>query len=614
MITWTTTVEPEVVLEEGTMVDEFRVVRLLGKGGMGEVFLARDTKLGRKVALKLIRPRTLGGVDAARRFMREAQLTASFSHPHIVTVYRVGEHEGRPYLALEFLEGQNLRQRLQEERPGAREAIRIGLAVAQALAEAHRHKVLHRDLKPENVFLAKDGGVRVLDLGLAKALDGADELGELGELGATGAMVVPGATGVPDVEGATEGATAALRTGTGIKTVTETVTETERIGVPEGAGGGVEKADNGETKSTLCGTTRYIAPEGWLGEEIGEAADVWALGLILAELLTARHPYHGLAGARLRLRVVAGERVPLAVPAPEVPPELVELVVRCLDKDPVERPSALAVARGLEEALAKGGRKRILAEESPFRGLFSFGELHADLFFGRDAEIAAFLERLREQPVLAVVGPSGSGKSSFAQAGVVPRLREQGSWLVLLVRPGNDPFAALAARLEGGESTRRVAAQHSSEDVSRLQRMLAEHEDMSLDEAEKRLEGGLAVRLYDSPRLLNVLLGELAARQRSKVLLLVDQIEEAYTLVADENVRSRFLQAVCSAADDVRGPVRAVFTVRDDFLGRLAESGELEAALRQVTVLRKPGPEALRDILCRPIEAMGYRYQDEALV
>ncbi|MFH0902912.1 MAG: WD40 repeat domain-containing protein, partial [Pseudomonadota bacterium] len=92
------------------------------------------------------------------------------------------------------------------------------------------------------------------------------------------------------------------------------------------------------------------------------------------------------------------------------------------------------------------------------------------------------------------------------------------------------------------------------------------------------------------------------------------QIEEAYTLVADENVRSRFLRAGCSAADDVRGPVRAVFTVRDDFLGRLAESGELEAALRQVTVLRKPGPEALRDILCRPIEAMGYRYQDEALV
>ncbi|MFH0903025.1 MAG: serine/threonine-protein kinase [Pseudomonadota bacterium] len=178
-LTWTTVTEPEVVLAEGTMVDELRVVRLVGRGGMGEVYLARDTKLGRKVALKLIRPRTLGSGDAVARFMREAQLTASFSHPNIVTVYRVGEHEGRPYLALEFLEGQNLRQRLQEERPGVREAVRIGLAIAQALAEAHRHRVLHRDLKPENVLLAKDGGVRVLDLGLAKALEDSGEVGDL---------------------------------------------------------------------------------------------------------------------------------------------------------------------------------------------------------------------------------------------------------------------------------------------------------------------------------------------------------------------------------------------------------------------------------------------------
>ncbi|MFH0900909.1 MAG: serine/threonine-protein kinase [Pseudomonadota bacterium] len=167
MTTWTTAIDRDPVLVAGTMVDEFRVVRLVGQGGMGQVYLARDTKLGRKVALKLVRPRAFRAGEVANRFVREAQLTASLNHLNIVTVYRVGEFAGGPYLAREFLESRDLRQRLQEERPGVREAMRIGLAIAQALAEAHRHQVLHRDLKPENVLLTRDGGVRVLDFGLA---------------------------------------------------------------------------------------------------------------------------------------------------------------------------------------------------------------------------------------------------------------------------------------------------------------------------------------------------------------------------------------------------------------------------------------------------------------
>ncbi|MFH0903420.1 MAG: serine/threonine-protein kinase, partial [Pseudomonadota bacterium] len=625
--TWTTVGEPEVVLREGTMVDEFRVVRLVGRGGMGDVYLARDIKLGRKVALKLIRPRTLGSGNAVARFMREARLTASFSHPHIVTVYRVGELKGRPYLALEFLEGQNLRQRLQEERPGIREAMRIGLAVAQALAEAHRHRVLHRDLKPENVLLAKDGAVRVLDLGLAKVLDQSGGIPAEDDTGDSPGEV-DAAVGVQEAEAEAEaieaprwpaGETAAPERRTSSQREAEAEAEPERVVAEADDAARFEArtaTDQVESKSTICGTVRYLAPESWLGKEISEAADVWAFGLILAELVTGQHPYRGLSGGLLRRRVVAAEPVPLVFPPPgtEVPRELVKLIASCLDKDPERRPSALAVANRLEEAFSQSGRPRKLAEESPFRGLFSFGEIHADLFFGRDAEIAAFLERLREQPVLAVMGPSGSGKSSFVQAGVVSRLREQGSWVILMLRPGNDPFAALAARLEGGESTKRVKPLNSSMMVSHLHSLLAEQEDMTLEEAERRLAGGLALQLQDSPPLLNVMLAELAERQHSKVLLLVDQIEEAYTLVIDERVRSRFLRAVCGAADDARGPVRVVFTVRDDFLGRLAESGELEAALRQVTVLRRPGTEALRDILCKPIETMGYRYEDEGLV
>jgi serine/threonine protein kinase len=140
----------EAVIAPGTMVDSFKVARLIGRGGMGEVYLARDMKLGRKVALKVVHPEALGDARNAERFSFEARVTARFSHPHIVTIFAVGEHNGSPYVALEYLEGQTLRERMEELRPSVKETLRIGLAIAEALSEAHRHKVLHRDLKPEN--------------------------------------------------------------------------------------------------------------------------------------------------------------------------------------------------------------------------------------------------------------------------------------------------------------------------------------------------------------------------------------------------------------------------------------------------------------------------------
>ena len=145
--------QPEEAFLPGSQVDHFQIVRQLGRGGMGEVYLARDTTLGRRVALKVIHPARLGARTATERFLREARTTASFNHPNIVTVYFAGKHGGRPYVALEYLEGQTLRQRMREGRPALKETLRWGVAIADALAEAHRHRVLHRDLKPENVML-----------------------------------------------------------------------------------------------------------------------------------------------------------------------------------------------------------------------------------------------------------------------------------------------------------------------------------------------------------------------------------------------------------------------------------------------------------------------------
>ncbi|MFH0900760.1 MAG: serine/threonine-protein kinase, partial [Pseudomonadota bacterium] len=254
------------LLPPDSMVDHFRVVRLVGRGGMGEVYLARDTLLNRKVALKVVHPRYLDSVEAVTRFMHEAQLTASLSHPHIVTVYAVGKHDGRPYLALEYLEGQNLRQRLDEERPGVRESLRIVLAIAQALAEAHRHQVLHRDLKPENVILAKDGRLRLVDLGLANKVTAAVTQpatnGETGEADEA-------RTGVLAVD-----ATTALRMGSERRSVTvgrshEGVEGRVEAGDGKGNGkGGGEGESVGEdghdcptAAGILQGTPAYMAPE-----------------------------------------------------------------------------------------------------------------------------------------------------------------------------------------------------------------------------------------------------------------------------------------------------------------------------------------------------------------
>ncbi|MFH0902820.1 MAG: serine/threonine-protein kinase, partial [Pseudomonadota bacterium] len=590
-----------------TLVDHFKVVRPLGRGGMGEVYLARDTVLGRRVALKLIQPGELDSDEARSRFLREARITASFNHPHIVTVYAVGEYEGRPYLALEYVEGETLRARMQQQRLAEREAARIGLAIAKALAEAHRRQILHRDLKPENVVLAKDGCIRVLDFGIARAMrDAAKAMGASAEFSAI------------DCE---------------------------------------ERADGEATEPRfVCGTPAYLAPECWLGKPDSEATDIWSLGVVLYEMLGCRRPYADFAPDALRVVVASSDPTPsLRSVARQIPAELSDLVDRCLEKDPSQRPVAAAIAESLENMLL-AGRRQLGAEECPFRGLLSFQERHSDLFFGRESEVAAFLEAVREQAVLPVVGPSGAGKSSFVQAGVVPRLREQGSWTVLSIRPGGDPFAALAARLRQGDVTSGTwtsiqRTEHTALTAASVLARMDRSAVFTPTRGDRTLnappagtglgpiglgpelgsgstpageDGGtpaiaacakpLAEQIRESPRLLGILLHQEAADSGSKILLFVDQMEEVYTLVDDADTRRRFMEAVCSAAEDPSDPVRVVLTIRDDFLIRVAEGTEAINALSRMIVMRRPGLEMLRNVLLRPVEAAGYRYEDPALI
>ena len=573
--------------ESGRMVEHFRVMRPLGRGGMGEIYLARDTKLGRKVALKVVQPAALGSREAIDRFLFEARATARFSHPHIVTIHAVGEDSGKPYVALEYLEGQTLRQRLEDEQPGVGEILRIGLAIAEALQEAHRQELLHRDLKPDNVMLCQDGRPRVLDFGLAKS----------------------------------------------VVSENESLSDTLTSALSKQQGSDIQGTFQTQVQG-IKGTPAYMAPEQWMERTATGATDVWALGVILYELVCGRRPYEGTDYVQQALQVCSPRQVPPVERGRDVPGGLSELIGECLEKDPAGRPSTEAVVERLRSML-RPESEQLSADQSPFLGLLPFDEQHSHLFFGRESEVAAFLERVRREPVLPVVGPSGAGKSSFVQAGVTPRLRERAELIVLQCRPGRQPFSTLASRIVAAQQAGSEGNHHSpfgletgpgmSDDpagrsdpadgvaagVEKVNSVTSpEQEAAGSHEAAERLSH----QLRASPALLNLVLSRLADRRKRSVLLYVDQLEELYTLVDDVEVRSRFMEALCTASDDAELPVRVVFTLREEFLSRLAEGPGVREAMGRITVLRSPGPGALKEILLRPVEAAGYSYEDPLLV
>jgi len=163
-------------LDGAPVIPGYRLVRLLGEGGMGRVYLAEDEALGRRAAVKVMPARRVDGEDARARFLREARLLASVEHPNVVRVYAFGEAEGQPYLVMEYVEGESLADRLRRERRlGQPEALRIARAVTEALAAAWESGVVHRDVKPSNILVDRNGHVRVADFGLAKpTVDSAD--------------------------------------------------------------------------------------------------------------------------------------------------------------------------------------------------------------------------------------------------------------------------------------------------------------------------------------------------------------------------------------------------------------------------------------------------------
>jgi Tol biopolymer transport system component len=275
----------------GGRLGPYEIVSSLGAGGMGEVYKARDTRLDRTVAIKVLPSSLAHDPEFRARFDREAKSISALNHPHICTLYDVGETDGSAYLVLEHLEGETLAERLTRGPLPVADTLVIASQVAEALDKAHRQGIVHRDLKPANVFLVRGlGGAphcKLLDFGLAKP-------------------------GVPVTSGAFE---------------------TRLATSPPPAATGAPLTAQG----TILGTFQYMAPEQIEGQEADSRADIWAFGCVLYEMLTGRRAFEGKSQASLIASILERQPIPIAELQPLTPPALGRIVRTCLDKDPDNR-------------------------------------------------------------------------------------------------------------------------------------------------------------------------------------------------------------------------------------------------------------------------------------
>jgi eukaryotic-like serine/threonine-protein kinase len=269
-----------VSLATGTRLGRYEVEELIGAGGMGEVYRARDSHLRRAVAIKLLPTIFADDPERLRRFEQEARATAALNHPGVMAVYDVGTDPKAPYLVTELLDGATLRDRIKEERFSVARAVDFGTQIADGLTAAHGHRIVHRDLKPENLFVTRDGRVKILDFGLARLTAG-DAAHPHGQLDMTGELSMPHA---------------------------------------------------------IIGTLGYMSPEQARGDRADHRADIFALGCVLYEMLEGKPAFGGQTPADL-LSSVLKDTPPALTSGPDhaLPPAVGPIVARCLEKDPDAR-------------------------------------------------------------------------------------------------------------------------------------------------------------------------------------------------------------------------------------------------------------------------------------
>jgi len=466
---------------------------VLGRGGMGEVWLARDVKLQVDVALKVVRPERLGDEGALERLRSEVRSARAVASPHVCRVYDLVEAESLECVSMEYVDGTTLRQLLDARSPlTLAEAREIALQLLAGLAAIHEAGLVHRDVKPENVMRTRAGRVVLMDFGIAKAA----------------------------------------------------------------ASGG-----------TVAGSPAYWAPEQAAGAPADPRADVFATGIVLAEMVAPG----GTRDVETRRALWQGLR--------EDPPRVPDTpwsdaIRRAVATNPAERyPSAQALARALEEI---AHRVTGVEDAQPYPGLAAFTEAEAEYFFGREAEVEEVWKKLPGRHLLAVVGPSGAGKSSFLRAGLIPAKPE--GWAHLICTPGDAPFVALGQAL----------VPEVSRDTHAMRQML------------RFEDADVAVGLFRRWR-----------GDHTEALVIVDQLEELFTLNPPD-VQTRFASLLSRLVLDA--DVHVLLSIRDDFLLRCQAHEALRPIFEGLVPLGPPTGDALRRALVQPALKCGYTFEDESLV
>lgn len=446
------------MLPAGALIGPYRVIRMIGRGGMGIVYLASDPRLDRQVAVKVLSPQRSADEQWVRRFRREARAASGLNHPNILTIHEVGETQGTHFIATEFVDGITLRGRLSLDRLPVETAVDFARQMASALAVAHTAGICHRDLKPDNVMIRDDGLLKILDFGLAKVF----RHPLLGESTS-------------------------------------------------------DQSQFSSTPGQVIGTLNYMSPEQARGQETDARTDVFSFGIMLYQMLTGRHPFKADSATDVLASILDRAPQPLADHGGEVPAELSRLVHRCLNKDKTRRPALgeialeLAAFRGVERPgeagkketkpafavpvateadsgtsgrqasltaatprlpvvrYARSGDVNIAWQElgsGPIDVVFVMGWVSHLEWFWREPSFASFLRRLASFSRVILFDKRGTGLSDRVPVGQLPTLEQRVDDVRAVMEAAGSQQAVLCGVSEGGPMCTLFAATHPQRTIA----------------------------------------------------------------------------------------------------------------------------------------------------
>ena len=379
-------------LTAGTRLGPYEIQNALGAGGMGEVYRARDTRLERTVAIKILPAHLSSHADLKTRFEREARAVSSLNHPHICHLYDVGLQGGTSYLVMEYLEGESLADRLRKGALPLKQALQFGIQITEALAAAHRAGILHRDLKPGNVMLTA-GGAKLLDFGLAKT-----------------SPALPGITG---------GASSGMTPSTPTMTIAEMSSPSKAL----------------TEQGTVVGTFQYMAPEVLQGAEADARSDVFSLGCVLYEMVTSRRAFEGKSQLSVLTGILEKDPGPVSQVQPASPAALDHVVKTCLEKNPEERFQTAHDVKVQLKWLAEGGAQAAAPAAQPFRRSWLLAGLALLVVLGLTG--AYFAVAPRPSPAVVrsyILPPPGMSFVTIAPSSGPPEISPDGTRLTFTAR------------------------------------------------------------------------------------------------------------------------------------------------------------------------------------